>query len=314
MGLAKFFFIIVVPGTNIGYSEMKRVLILLLSSLLFSSFSLGQTIEHHYVQVGNSLTFTDTNNTWDITETNIRDYVRFSNSGSKFTITGLVVGTVPFYTAQKNGSTMTKQTIHMIHVVDVQDIILPVSLDLKIGENFTFTPLITPLNTSTTLTWVSNNETVVTIDANGTVTATGIGKATIICTATNGIKAQSLVTVSPLLAQSITLNRKTCDLSVGESVQLQYTILPQKVTTSDVKWLTSNENIAQVDDEGNVTAISSGYCSIFAIADDGSSKFDKCLFHVSGNTKKGDVNEDGDVDVTDIVTVANIILRGNISQ
>lgn len=303
-------FIEVVSDTDKGRSKMKNTLALLLFLLLSPSISMGQTVvtEHHYVQVGETITFTDTNNTWDATETNLRDYVFFSNSGSKFTITGLVVGSVPFYTTQKSGYNVVKRNIHVIHVVDIQEISLPILLNLKIGENFTFTPLVKPLNTSTTFTWTSSNATIATVDENGKVTATGIGKANIICTSSNGVQAQSLITVSPLLVQSVTLDNQLYELSINENVQLHSTILPINATSSNVKWLSSNENIAQVDDEGNVKAIGAGYCSIFCIADDGSGKFGKCLVHVTGTAKKGDVNEDGDVDVTDIVTVSNIIL------
>ena len=84
--------------------------------------------------------------------------------------------------------------------------------------------------------------------------------------------------------------------------------LPANASSKSVKWMTTNENIAQVDDGGNVTAIAPGYCSIFCLADDGSRKFDKCLVHVLGTAVlRGDVNGDSNVDIGDVTAVINII-------
>ena len=91
---------------------------------------------------------------------------------------------------------------------------------------------------------------------------------------------------------------------------LAVTVAPENATNKTVKWLSSNENIAQVDDEGNVVAVAPGYCTIYAKADDGSSKFGKCLVRVLGpEVVRGDMNGDGKVTVTDAVQVIDIVLE-----
>lgn len=199
---------------------------------------------------------------------------------------------------------------YIFNVVDVVDIDIAPKVDLTTGESYTYNTIVTDAEATTTLTWNSSNTAVATVNASGTVTAVGPGRANITCTATNGVSAQSLVTVSPLLVESVTLDARSQEMNVGESVQLQSAILPANASSATVMWMSTNENIAQVDDSGNVTAIGPGYCSIFCIADDSSRKFAKCLIHVKGTaSSRADVNGDGHVSVSDAVSVVNVILN-----
>lgn len=198
-------------------------------------------------------------------------------------------------------------TLYVFHVIDVVDVNIESNVELITGETFTYHPIVSDKDATTTYTWTSSNTGVATVASNGTVTAKGVGKTTIKCTAANGVSTQSLLTVSPRLATELTLSKQSQELSIGEEFQLQATISPANVTSSKVIWLSSNENVAQVDENGNVTAINYGYCSIFAIADDGSAKFDHCLITVPGSRNRGDVNNDGSVDVNDVTGIVNII-------
>ena len=205
------------------------------------------------------------------------------------------------------GNSSSSPTIYVFHVIDVVGIEIEDNVTMTVGEQFTYHPIITDRAASTTLTWTSSNTSVASAASNGVITANGIGKATITCTAANGVATHSLVTVSPRLAQELTLDKQNIEMAIGETAQLQATVLPTNVTSSKVKWLSSNENVAQVDENGNITAINYGYCSILAIADDGSSKFSQCLVYVPGTKKQGDINEDGSVDVNDVTRLVKII-------
>ena len=201
---------------------------------------------------------------------------------------------------------------YVLKVVDVINIEIPDNVSITVGDSYTYTPIITDTEATTTLTWTSSNPAVATVNASGVVTAVASGQAKIICKAANGISAQSLVNISPRPVQSVTLNNTEYEMEIGNSVNLTASVLPANATFKTVKWMSSNENIAQVDDEGNVTAIASGYCSIYAIADDSSRKYDKCLIHVQGKpAQKADVNGDGEVSVTDAFTVIDFILNNN---
>lgn len=195
---------------------------------------------------------------------------------------------------------------YLIHVLDV----IPSEVELLVGGSYAYSPVVES-NTDDykTFTWSSNNTAVATVDANGKVNAVTPGRATITCIANGGNSFSSVVYVSNQPAQELKLNKKSQELEVGKSARLTATISPDNTTNKAVKWLSSNENIAQVDDNGNVTAIGAGYCSIYAKADDGSGKFAKCLIHVTGTAgSRSDVNGDGVVTVTDAEVVIEEIL------
>lgn len=195
----------------------------------------------------------------------------------------------------------------LFNVVDV----VPNKIDIVIGENVTISPNI---GSGVQLTWNSSNSSIATVTSNGVVSGVAVGRAFITCKDTNGTPFSCLVTVSPQLANSVTLNCHSSQLNVGDNVQLEASLLPNNVTNKQVKWLSSNENIAQVDEAGNVVTIASGHCSIFAIADDGSAKFDHCLITVSGTENRGDVNNDGVVDINDVTSIVKIIQGMNNNQ
>ena len=71
-------------------------------------------------------------------------------------------------------------------------------LELTIGDQDKITAEIKPADTTEekTLTWVSNDDSIVTVDAEGNVKAVGIGEAVITVTAVNGVSAQVSVKVS----------------------------------------------------------------------------------------------------------------------
>ena len=63
-----------------------------------------------------------------------------------------------------------------------------------------------------------------------------------------------------------------------------------------------------VDDDGLVTGIKEGKCVIMANATDGSNKTTYCLLNIiSKNKQKEDVNDDGEVDISDVVSIINAI-------
>lgn len=69
--------------------------------------------------------------------------------------------------------------------------------------------------------------------------------------------------------QSVSLNKSTLSMFVGNSKQLIATILPANVTTKTITWSSSTTRVATVDTEGHVTAVASGKSIITATTDDG---------------------------------------------
>lgn len=135
---------------------------------------------------------------------------------------------------------------------------------LKVGEKIKLTATVLPENaTEKTLTWTTSDESIVTVDSEGNVTAVALGEAVI--TATCGeISSVCSVSVVPTPAESVTLNISEAELKVGKSVKLKATVMPEDVTDKTVIWATSDEAIATVDSEGNVAAVALGEAVITA--------------------------------------------------
>lgn len=69
---------------------------------------------------------------------------------------------------------------------------------------------------------------------------------------------------------SITLDKESCNLNVGEKTTIKESVLPQGATNCAVTWSSSDEKIVIVDQEGNITAVAEGTVKITATAKDGS--------------------------------------------
>ncbi|MBD5235792.1 MAG: leucine-rich repeat protein [Barnesiella sp.] len=131
------------------------------------------------------------------------------------------------------------------------------------------------------LNWESSDETVVEVDENGKITSKSVGEAQITATTNNNLTATCHVSVKPILASGITLNLQNITLSTGESQKLIATVTPDNVTNGSVIWTSENENVATVDSEGYVTAISVGTTKITASAADDSGVSAECTVIVS---------------------------------
>ena len=132
------------------------------------------------------------------------------------------------------------------------------------------------------VTWSSSNKKVATVKS-GMITAEGVGNATITATAKDGsnVKATCKVTVTQIMVNSIKLNKSKVTLKMGQQFQLKATVGPANAFDKAVKWTTSNELVASVE-EGRITATSkAGTATITATARDGSGVKATCTVKVT---------------------------------
>lgn len=142
--------------------------------------------------------------------------------------------------------------------------------------------------TDVKLAYVSSDESVATVDESGNVTAVGVGECTITTTIVadttataedagvdsemlvvpENAKAETKVTVGKVI-ESITLDSNEGVLSVGNTHTIKATVFPEDATDKAVTWKSSDESIATVDAEGNVTAKDTGNVTIMAVNSDG---------------------------------------------
>lgn len=138
-------------------------------------------------------------------------------------------------------------------------------LKLHKGQSGTLTVGYQPMDTTDdrSVAWTSSDKTVATVDANGVVTAAGGGSA-VITARTGGHTASCEVFVSSPL-ESISLGRSELLLGKGGTEPLWVVYHPGDTTDSKtVRWSSSDEAVATVDESGFVTAFTAGTAVITA--------------------------------------------------
>lgn len=121
-------------------------------------------------------------------------------------------------------------------------------------------------------TWTSSAAAVASVDETGLVTAVAEGSAVITATALDGGKmASCAVQVVDRIVHvtQVRLDKTDELLTVGSKLQLTATVLPENATDRAVKWTSSDDAIATVDGNGQVTALAEGTATISAVSNDG---------------------------------------------
>ena len=78
-------------------------------------------------------------------------------------------------------------------------------------------------------------------------------------------------------------------MKVGEAETLVATVYPEETTVKTIKWTSSNEVIASVDNEGTVSALSEGFAWITATCGEASAS---CYVTVVGESGIENINAD----------------------
>lgn len=129
--------------------------------------------------------------------------------------------------------------------------------------------------------WYSSDDSVVTVDKNGKIRGISIGYATITAVALDGSEAEATCEIRVVTeVTGMTMNYTSLTLIQGNTFQLKAEIRPENATYSTPSWKSDNEEIALVDEDGIVTAISPGTAWVTAEARDSSGKYCKCFVTV----------------------------------
>lgn len=170
--------------------------------------------------------------------------------------------------AQQNGSlkhTITVKQAGRIAVTSVE--LNKTSVSLMEGTSETLTATVKPDNaTDKTVTWDSSDPAIATVDETGKVVAIKEGSAKIIAKAGAKTAECALTIFKEVPITSIELNKTDITLNVGESETLVATIKPDNATDKTVSWVSSNSEVASIDEAGKVTALSEGATKIIATA------------------------------------------------
>lgn len=181
---------------------------------------------------------------------------------------------------EKDIEILNNQIAALNNIVSVTAIMLSESsIYLQPNETKSLTATVLPDNaTNKSVEWSSSNTSIATVDQTGKVTAKTVGSCTITCSATDGsgAKGECAVTVGRLVT-GITLSQTSLSLTIPSNTTktLTATVKPTNATNKSVTWSSSDTSIATVEN-GKVTAIAAGSCTITCSATDGSGVSAEC--------------------------------------
>ena len=146
------------------------------------------------------------------------------------------------------------------------------SIGLVVGGEITLTATVyPPTATNKSVIWKSGDETVVTVE-NGVVKALKEGATAIVAITEDGsFNAACSVYVSKkaIVPEGVSFDKDATTLVVGEEEMLKVSIEPANATNQKVSFISSDEQIAKVDEDGKVTAIGAGKATIMVVTGNG---------------------------------------------
>ena len=172
--------------------------------------------------------------------------------------------------------------------IDVKEYVSSITLSethkfMNVGTSGTLTATVgSDTATNKNIIWTSSDNSICSVDSYGTLNAGEPGIAVITVTAADGsgVSATCVVqVVNPVT--SIRIEPDTVRMLVGESRIVQAVIEPDDASIKDVTWESSNEEIATVDEAGEIFALSTGKCKITATSKDGNNVKGVCWVYVT---------------------------------
>ena len=211
-----------------------------------------------------------------VTWSSAKESVASVDQGGNVTGVGAGSTTITVRT-EDGGKTATCSVTVKANVVPVTEIKLDKSeLSLQVGGTGKLTVTVLPSDaTDRNVSYSSSDEKVATVSPDGTVTAVGVGKATITVSSSDGkVKATCSVTVTAkeVAVTGVTLDKSELELMVGDTYQLTPTITPADAMNKNVKWSTNLSGVASVAQDGTVTAKKAGAAKITCTTEDGGFK------------------------------------------
>ena len=143
---------------------------------------------------------------------------------------------------------------------------------IKKGETLKIKATVSPSNAvNKAVTWTSSNTKVATV-SDGTVTAKGLGTATITAKTANGTNATCTINVvgnDYVIVTGLIMNKSNITMGQNETYALNANVYPPNATNKTVNWSSSDSNVVTVSADGKITAKKNGTAVIFARSADG---------------------------------------------
>ncbi len=162
------------------------------------------------------------------------------------------------------------------------------NMEMGIGETYKFYATVPENTTACVRSYSSGDNSIVSFDSKGYMTAKKEGTATITVRIFNGKTDTCKVTVKKA-PSSITLTKKVLTLAEGDNYQF-HAYTPENTASHVRKYVSADNSIVSCDERGNITAKKAGTAVITVTSYNG--KTDTCKVTVKKNPDKISVKQD----------------------
>lgn len=206
---------------------------------------------------------------WSSSNTSVATVVN-----GKVTAVGKGTATITAMAVDGSGKTATCAITVIKRVTGVT--VSPITMTLYANGTATskLTESIMPADANNkAVTWSTSNNSIVSVDQNGNITAKAVGTATITAKANDGSGKQGCCQVTVLAYVDTVTISGSSSVNVGESIKLTPAISPENAANRALTWTSSDASVATVDGSGNVKGIKAGHTvTITATATDRGTK------------------------------------------
>ena len=136
---------------------------------------------------------------------------------------------------------------------------------INAGETTTLEASVYPSNAEDkTISWESSDTSVLTVSSTGSLTAVGVGTATITAKTSRGTSKKFTITVNEVMAESISIANNDTEILIEDTQALECEFAPENTTDKTIVWTTSDESVISVSADGEITANKLGTATITA--------------------------------------------------
>lgn len=204
-------------------------------------------------------------------------------------------GTAEVALSSENGKIYDSGIITV--VVTPTGISMPDTVTLSMGTNINASVEATVVPedaTDVVIEYVSSDEAIATVDNTGYITAVAAGEANITASVVDtGLAATCHVIVTPAI-ESLDISKSSMTMKPGATNTLSVTVSPEDANISGMTWTSSDEAVATVDQEGNVTAVADGTATITATIGETTASCDVTVSNkASNNSSKNNSSSSG---------------------
>ena len=155
--------------------------------------------------------------------------------------------------------------------IEPNSVSLPKNVSLNVGESKYLTATIDPSDAVTELTWSSSDYPTINVFQDGRILAQKEGTSVITVRTSNGRTTSCTVTATKpnVAVTSIKVTPSLYTINVGDKYKLTATISPNNATDKSIIWSSDNANVVCIDNNGNITGISSGSAIVTAKTSNG---------------------------------------------